>query len=529
MEKPLGPTSTLVETEGEDSGEAEEPPEELRYFDIEGYVNLPVSPYDGCYREYFLFRQLFGWREYFLPAAIAGALMSAVTLAVSVIAAAGMGKRGKLTALGRVPFDLAAAGLFLLAGWGERTAISVMYREDLLVLMQINIDPPLIHILFTLWAVAVGLCLMTNQTAAGVLREKLLLRRAVRRLSPGALALLVLAVHFLLVVFGIVSGVFEASAEAYILGLLGFDLALVPCLICWSAEERRIRRASNALAAGDLGYKVNTRRLHLVWKELGRDLNSIGDGMALAVEERMRSERVKTELITNVSHDLKTPLTSIINYIELLKDPALPEETRREYLEVLDRQGAKLKKLTADVVEASKAASGAVTVRAEIFDVRELLEQSVGEYSERLSAVGIEPVLHLPEQEAPILADPRLLGRVLDNLITNILKYAQPATRAYFDLEAGQEKTVIALKNTSREPLDIPADELMERFVRGDSSRSSEGSGLGLAIARSITELMDGQLRLILDGDLFKAEVTFPTAAPQDPPNSLPEDSKSQA
>ncbi|MCD8117350.1 MAG: HAMP domain-containing histidine kinase [Oscillospiraceae bacterium] len=267
---------------------------------------------------------------------------------------------------------------------------------------------------------------------------------------------------------------------------------------------------------------MDTKKLHLTWKDLGQNLNSLGDGMALAVEERMRSERMKTELITNVSHDLKTPLTSIINYIDLLKDETLPVEKRREYIDVLERQSAKLKKLTEDVVEASKAVSGAIEVNWEELDVTELLEQSVGEYSERLHEAEIEPVIHMPRESVLLLADGRLLGRVLDNLITNILKYAQPGTRAYFDLTVDQGRLEIAIKNISRAPLDIPAEELMERFVRGDSSRSSEGSGLGLSIALSLTKLMGGELELILDGNLFKAFITFPivTRLPENEENT---------
>ena len=227
----------------------------------------------------------------------------------------------------------------------------------------------------------------------------------------------------------------------------------------------------------------------------------------------MKSERMKTELITNVSHDLKTPLTSLINYIAFLKQPGLDEQTRAEYLDVLEKQSTKLKKLTEDVLEASKAVSGAVDVHLEPIDAVELLEQLVGEHADRMAAAGIEPVLNKSCESTLILADSTLLGRVLENLIVNITKYAQRDTRAYFDLTETQDAVYITMKNTSREPLNIPAEELLERFVRGDSSRHSEGSGLGLSIANSFTELMGGKLQLTLDGDLFKAELTFPRAA----------------
>ncbi len=485
--------------------------EQLYTFTLEGYVNLPVEPYDGCYREYYLFSRLYPLREFFLPVTVACAVAAVVCLAFGLAAAILCGRRGALTVLGRVPADVAVLALILGASFlvDQSYEFSEIWRVASLLGMSLH---EMEEIVVELWGAGILGCLLANQIAAKVWKDKLLLRRMIQKLSVPVLMMALLCGHGAVLL--LCAAFFDRQGERIIFLILALaDAVVLPCVLRRGVEERRVRQASKALAAGDLNYKVDTRHLHSVWKDLGQDLNRIGEGMALAVEERMRSERMKTELITNVSHDLKTPLTSIINYIELLKNDDLPEQTRREYLEVLDRQGAKLKKLTEDVVEASKAASGAVKVYSEVFDVRELVEQTAGEYSERLTAAGIEPVLHLPEQEALILADPRLLGRVLDNLTGNVLKYAQPGTRAYFDLECGAEQVSIDIKNTSREPLDIPAEELMERFVRADSSRSTEGSGLGLSIARSLSELMGGQLTLILDGDLFKAQVTFPKAA----------------
>jgi signal transduction histidine kinase len=231
--------------------------------------------------------------------------------------------------------------------------------------------------------------------------------------------------------------------------------------------------------------------------------------MTKAVNERMKSERFKTELITNVSHDLKTPLTSIVSYVDLLKQEDIDSEKAREYIDVLDRQSQRLKKLTTDLVDASKASSGVLTVNLEQVDLGELLRQSAGEYAERFALGRLEPVLTIPETDTVVTADGRLLWRVLDNLLTNVVKYALPGTRVYMDLTAREGQTVVSVKNISREALNIPAEELMERFVRGDASRSSDGSGLGLSIARSLMELMGGELRLTLDGDLFKAELIF--------------------
>ena len=496
----------------------EAPADRVVVYTIEGYVNLPVEPYEGCYREYYIFQHIHPIRTIFLPLAIVGAVLAAFSLAVSLTAAAFEGRNGRLTLLGRFPFDVMAVGLYILSALVGDVIENWTYGLSMGVLSTIGISYRRIGSVCHLFAAALGGCCLANQLGARVFKEKLLLRRVILRVPPLAIAVGILAAN----IVGVMATLLVEDVIAF--ALIVFDLALIPCAVKWGLEARSIRKASSALAAGELHYKVDTGRLHTVWKDLGEDLNSIGDGMALAVEEQMRSERMKTELITNVSHDLKTPLTSIVNYVQLLMEEDLPEKERREYLEVLDRQSAKLKKLTEDVVEASRAVSGALTVSAEVFDVRELLEQSAGEYSERMAAAGIEPVMHLPAGETYILADPRLLGRVLDNLTTNVLKYAQAGTRAYFDLEVADGETVIAVKNISREPLDIPADELMERFVRGDSSRSTEGSGLGLSIARSLTELMGGRLQLTLDGDLFKAEIIFPSAeAPALPEMEAPE------
>jgi signal transduction histidine kinase len=294
-----------------------------------------------------------------------------------------------------------------------------------------------------------------------------------------------------------------------ILLLLTVDIGAFILLCFFAIELRALQSAGRALAGGDLDYKVNVNKLHLDLKEHGENLNNISSGMQRAVEERMKSEHFKTELITNVSHDIKTPLTSIINYVDLLKKENIESPKAQEYLEVLDRQSARLKKLTEDLVEASKASSGTISVDLQETNVTELLDQAVGEYRDRFRAAGIEPVVSAPEEKLTVLADGRLLWRVFDNLLGNIRKYSQPGTRAYFTLDVDAERVWIIFKNISREVLNISAEELQERFVRGDSSRHTEGSGLGLSIARSLTELQGGAFRLFVDGDLFKVMLVF--------------------
>lgn len=273
---------------------------------------------------------------------------------------------------------------------------------------------------------------------------------------------------------------------------------------------KTLQEGSERLAAGDLKYKIDTTYLLSEFKRHGENLNHISLGMQHAVEERMKSERFKTELITNVSHDIKTPLTSIINYVDLLGKEPLENQKAEEYVEVLRRQSARLKKLTEDLIEASKAASGAIEMELADCEVGVLLTQSAGEYEEKLKDAGLELRMSKPEEALKIYADGRHLWRVFDNLLSNILKYAQPGTRVYLSLEKKANQVEIIFRNTSQYPLSMTGEELQERFVRGDTSRSTEGSGLGLSIARSLTERMAGEFQIVTDGDLFKVILSFP-------------------
>ena len=262
-------------------------------------------------------------------------------------------------------------------------------------------------------------------------------------------------------------------------------------------------------AAGDESCVVDTSKLYGPFREHGEDLNTIRDGVSLAVEARMRSEHFRTELITNVSHDIKTPLTSIINYVDLLGKEKPENEKMREYIDVLQRQSARLKKLIDDLLEASKASTGNLNVNAEPCDVGVLLDQSLGEYGEKLAAAGLEPVLTKPEKPVIIMADGRHMWRIFDNLLNNICKYSQRGTRVYLEVYERDGKAVVTFRNISSRQLNISSDELMERFVRGDSSRNTEGSGLGLNIAQSLAQLQKGVMELTVDGDLFKVTLTF--------------------
>lgn len=285
---------------------------------------------------------------------------------------------------------------------------------------------------------------------------------------------------------------------------------LVEAFAVYSAMAlKKLKDGGKHLADGDLEYQIDKKGLFLDLSEHADNLNSIGQGMAKAVDEKMKSEMFKTELITNVSHDIKTPLTSIINYVDFLKKEKFDNKKAEEYIEVLDRQSQRLKKLTEDLVELSKAATGNVKINMEPCKIGIMMTQVMGEYQEKAEKEDLKLVMNMPENEMEILADGRSLWRVLDNLLNNICKYSQPGTRVYQTLEKQGSRAVITYKNTSKYELNMTADELMERFVRGDSSRHTEGSGLGLSIARNLVELQKGTFDIFIDGDLFKVVMEF--------------------
>ena len=292
--------------------------------------------------------------------------------------------------------------------------------------------------------------------------------------------------------------------------LILFNIFVVLAMVWGAAQMKKLQQAAKALAEGDLEHHLDTAGMYWHFKRHGEDLNAIAGGMNKAVEQRMRSENLKTELITNVSHDIKTPLTSIVNYVDLLQKPHTEAEGI-QYLEVLHRQSMRLKKLTEDLVEASKASTGNIPVELTKLNVMELINQAVEEYRERLEAEKLEVVTSV-RGDLNVTADGKLLWRVLDNLLGNVAKYALSGTRVYVTARKQNANVIIAIKNISRDSLNVDTDDLMERFVRGDLSRHTEGSGLGLNIARSLVRLQNGSFDLTIDGDLFKAEITLPSA-----------------
>ena len=292
--------------------------------------------------------------------------------------------------------------------------------------------------------------------------------------------------------------------------LLFISFAIALAVVIYSANVyATLLEAAKRMRGGDLEIKVDEKLMIGGFKDMAQELNGLSDVVMVAAQKQMRSERMRTELITNVSHDIKTPLTSIINYVDLLQKPHSPEDAQT-YLEVLSRQSNRMKRLIDDLIELSKASTGNITVNLTTMDAVETVDQALGEFTDKLEAAHLMPVFRAPKEPLYIHADGRLAWRAMSNLLSNAAKYAQPDTRLYVDMVAVDGKVCISFKNISRDSLNISADELMERFVRGEASRSQEGSGLGLNIAKSMMELQHGALELLVDGDLFKATLIFP-------------------
>lgn len=308
--------------------------------------------------------------------------------------------------------------------------------------------------------------------------------------------------------------VFWQSLSTWMLAL-ALNIAAVWLVLSRAAAKNRIKKGIEEIESGNMSYQICVDGIRGADRELAEKVNDIGSGLTKAVEEAMRNERLKTDLITNVSHDIKTPLTSIINYVDLLKRENIQNERIRGYLDILESKAQRLKTLTEDVVEASKVSSGNISLELMDVNFTEMIQQTEGEFSEKFAQKDLMAVLSIPEEPAVIHVDGRRMWRVLENIFSNVVKYAMPGTRVYADLQIEEETVRFSLKNVSEQQLNISADELTERFIRGDISRSTEGSGLGLSIAKSLTVMQGGKFELYLDGDLFKVDISFPRVKKQ--------------
>ena len=494
---------------------------DYQHVTITGYIRSPLTAKDDIYQESY-YSNLLVENRHALIAVAAVSFAVCLALFVFLLCAAGHkdGVPGiHLNWVDRIPLDLylvlaVAAGGCIFAAGIELTNASIAIAVFVVAVLLVFAVLLIMSVFMTLATRFKSGAFWKNTIIFYILR---FLARTLRAIGTG---ISYCAVHLPLYWQAGLIFVGISLAELFVLAAFSRSavvviwviakLAEAPLLVLLAVSLQKLKSGGEALAAGNLNASVDLNHMYGVLKHHGENLNSIAQGMQKAVQQQLKSERFRTDLITNVSHDIKTPLTSIINYVDLLKKQDVQPEQAKEYLAVLDRQSARLKKLTEDLVEASKASSGTLPVHLEAVDVNVLLSQVSGEYQSRFELCRLEPIVKLAPESPQILADGKLLWRVFDNLLSNICKYAMPGTRVYFTSEVLDSRVQISFKNISNYPLDITADELMERFVRGDSSRSTEGSGLGLSIAQSLTGLQKGSFDLVVDGDLFKANISFP-------------------
>lgn len=470
-----------------------------------------------------LFTRAYELRYVSIAVLVVSLILEAFVFVFLLSAAGHHGEAGEIrpSFIDKIPFDLYTAltvfaGIFLIAAMAE-----VSYSNTaMLVVVLIAVIGVIAALISLLWCMSLAVRIKLGTTIKSCIIYRVvawclrLIKKVFYTFKDGLKAIpmfprAVLVIAAILFVEFLWIAIAGTSPGKQLFGWFIERAVLVLATLYALLSMKQLLEAGQRIAKGELDCKVDTSKLRGPFKEHGEDLNSITDGMNRAVGERMKSERFRTELITNVSHDIKTPLTSIINYVDLLEKEQPENEKMREYLEVLDRQSAKLKKLIDDLLEASKASSGSLSVNLTECELGILLDQMAGEYSEKLSAAGLELILTKPEESVKIMADGRHMWRIFDNLLNNICKYAQRGTRVYLDLTADALKATVTFRNISATRLNISGDELTERFVRGDSSRNTEGSGLGLSIAQSLAQLQKGALDITVDGDLFKVVLRF--------------------
>lgn len=487
---------------------------------VELYMAQPMPERDACWLMYRLYASP---ALRFVPPVVCGV---ALLLWLALLAWLGYAV-GHATAEGgphpewvdRVPLEL-----LLLAVWVVLTAVWERLRSS--ALLQ--------HLLgCSVWALAAGLVYLLalsvllsviNRCKCGVLWRNTLLGHGIsglRRLAlflaealPVGWQMAGCTAAVLLVNLGLLAyGEAEGGFWLFLIFCAALDGAFVLLALLYGWNLDRLSQIIDHIGVDGAPKRVDAAHMLPGPGRMARRLGDVGTAFEQAVAERTRSERMKTELISNVSHDLKTPLTSLVNYVDLLRR-AETEQQREEYIDVLNRQAHRLKKLTEDLVEASKASSGAIAVELTDVSLEELLRQALAEYEHPFAEDRLELVM-APAQ-ARVRADGKLLWRVFDNLLGNIHKYAMKGSRVYIDVRRADDRWQIAFKNMSAMQLSVPGDELTERFVRGDSARHTEGSGLGLGIAQSLTTLMGGDIRVVVDGDLFKVELLLPGVFPEE-------------
>lgn len=455
-------------------------------------------------------------------------LICLAALLVWLICTAGKTHDGRIcpAGLNRLPLDIYLM-IAVLVSWpmvaliihiiGESNSLSFL-TVTIMLLCATGIALLLLALIYALAAqIKVGGGFWWRHSVIGVVLQKLWkLLRFTGRAIRSVFRLIPVMWQWLLTAFVMAASLGISILIAYNdqagLVLLQVCCVICICIVCYGGYcYGTILVGARKMSKGQLEYKIPTKYLCASFRDCAEQLNALSGAAMEAVQKQVRAEHMKTELITNVSHDIKTPLTSIINFVDLLQKPHTQLQ-QEQYLEVLSRQSQRLKKLIEDLMDLSKASTGNIIVHITQFDAVESVNQALGEFTDKLEAAHLTPVFHAPEQSMMISADGRLVWRVLSNLLSNAVKYATPGTRLYVELTQVEDRVLLSMKNVSREELRYSAEELMERFVQGDASRNMEGSGLGLNIAKSLMEVQHGKLSLLLDGDLFKVTLEFPAA-----------------
>ncbi len=485
---------------------------EESYVTVTLYAKETPTRTDHLSNAYWLINTAFNLQWLFVLLTVVGVILF-FALATFLMCCAGRyagEEKPRLNNFDKFPFDILTVG-YLFVFLAEIGVLNVLYHRSIIFIFGFGIFFFVDFLLLLLYAYTIAARIKTGTLFTGTAVYKIIKKLVylLRRIPLIWKTALVVSAIFMLEYICIILFQFDTSMQIFTWFIS--RCFIIPAVLLIAITFKRIQNGSKKIANGNIDYKINTDNMLFDFKQVGENLNNINRGMKKAVDEQMKSERFKTELITNVSHDIKTPLTSIINYVDLIKKEDCENEKIKEYTEVLDRQSSRLKKLVDDLVEASKASSGVLAVDMKPCEIGVLLSQTAGEYGEKLEKAGLELVLTKPETPVTVMADGRHLWRIFDNLMNNVCKYSLPSSRVYLTLEEQNGNAVVTFKNISKTPLNITSDELMERFVRGDSSRNTEGSGLGLSIAKSLTELQKGNFDLTVDGDLFKATLTFKT------------------
>ena len=485
--------------------------------DLNKNIYTALSDTDSYYTHFVEIKLVYDVTKELYKVSVPLFIISGIILVFGVISViAGIGRSGKnnkinLNWYDKVPLEIVTILYFLGILLNVAIVADLSYSGILYSIIICIID----FILFYIFSI------ITLETIVKRIKTKTLLKSTiiyficheikkayVNRKVTTKVILLFLA--FSIILFTLVALAMDSAF--FVLILIGYLFAVLWFLIQAAIKFNKVREAVKSIYEGNTNIRLNETEMKGVLKELTIYINDIAGGLSNAINQSLKSERLKTELITNVSHDIKTPLTSIINYVDLLKKEKMPNEKCTEYLMILENKSQRLKKLTEDLIEASKASSGNIKLNIERINVNELVKQISGEFEDRFKAKGLEEILTLPEEEIFINADGRYMYRVLENIYSNAAKYALENTRVYMDIIPKQKTVVIQMKNVSKEKLNISVDELMQRFVRGEASRNTEGSGLGLSIANSLTELQGGKFHIYLDGDLFKVTIGFEKA-----------------